>query len=1244
MRTQAQDRENGICKVRGEVHRLLAADLVGPWDGPTEAVVGNPRGRYLAGALAPVKVDPTEPTRPADAAAVEAVGAEDLRAGEHALVQLDAATDAGVPEAEDSEIADVEEPAEAEDRGPASKLIAPSSMGLRFRVGEGGPGLVFTASWGAYAPRREEDPKTGRVRTLYDRTEHVYPVRVEGSDLVAGRSLSLPVLERNGAVEVEVAVDVLSDGRAGSVIVEAALLNRRVTDGTLPPREWLFQASLEVAAADGSAVFWPIHDALDGLSPGLTAWDEEARLELLYRDRVEFAVGRTCSATWTTVEPDGPEGWKRDLVPGPRRAVRVATTWLPVAEVAQTVASGVDGVLLSMRDLATRPQQEVIAGLTPLLEGYRSWLGAQRTAAGTLPAHLGAVAEETIADAEEVADRLAEGLALLGADEQAFRAFAFMNRVMADQRVRSQVVQARAADATLSIADAVKEVEAKGADAASWRHFQIAFILMQLPALADPAAARRSGDARSAELLFFPTGGGKTEAYLGLAAFTFAIRRLQGIVATPGGPVDGADGVGVVMRYTLRLLTTQQFQRATALVCAAELARREDPTTWGAEPFRIGLWVGSSVSPRSYTEAKGQISDALDTPGRAYGVTVLQLQRCPWCGTPISPKQHLRLDDARRRVLVHCGAALGVECPFALGGAVADGIPVLTVDEEIYRHPPTFLLATVDKFARIAREGQTASLFGYVAQRCPRHGYRHPDTPSELCTGTTHHAKDALPRATVTTVGRLRPPDLVIQDELHLITGALGTAVGLFEVAVDTLCSWRLGTDPATASTVRPLVVASTATSRNAEAQVRGLYGRAVGIFPPQVLDVSDTYFSREVPVSPEHPGRRYVGVCSHGAKLTLAEIRVAEILLLAGQKMLDEHGAAADPYLTMVGYFSATRELAGMRRYLDDDVTTRIANPDRSTGYPRRGVWGLEIGELTSRISSTDITRTLDRLGVPFDPDWDSTTAHAGHAALARAGRPVPRRPGDRPYDVVLATSMLQVGVDVGRLGLMLVVGQPKNTAEYIQASSRVGREADKPGLVVTLANRSRPRDMAHYEQFEHDHRTFYAHVEALSVTPFSDASLERGLTGVLVSIARVLDVGRPVSLSPEEGAGRITTRYDTLEHLVTVIAERAAASGADERVEEITAKLNRRLEAWYAKARLAPDVVYSRGKGQTLLRSPEDGTTFAPGDAYLRVANSMREVQPEIPLIVRSVDDRIAEPDPPGAPGWAFPAEDAS
>ena len=396
------------------------------------------------------------------------------------------------------------------------------------------------------------------------------------------------------------------------------------------------------------------------------------------------------------------------------------------------------------------------------------------------------------------------------------------------------------------------------------------------------------------------------------------------------------------------------------------------------------------MSPKWFEEAEKQLTGANE--GRGYRLAVLQVQRCPWCGSRIGARD-IRAVTSRRRVHVYCGDDLG-ECPFAAGGAVSEGLPILTVDEEIYRLAPSFVIATVDKFARLAREGAAASLFGYVSRRCARHGYVHPDYRfCDIKDGSKHPAaKDGAPAAAIHPVGRRRPPDLVIQDELHLITGALGTTVGLFEVAVDVLTSWC----DSQGRPVRPLLVASTATARNAPDQVRALYGRDVTIFPPQVLDAGRTFFSRDEPVSEEFPGRRYVGISTTGVRLTTAEIRVAEILMAAAQELLNRSGRAADPYLTLVGYFSAIRELAGMARYLGDDVQTALAKRRPWSLLPSRtgtDYGNLHTAELTSRVASADITGTLDQMAVEFDPTFDSATSKRDLRALREAGKTPPTR-----------------------------------------------------------------------------------------------------------------------------------------------------------------------------------------------------------------------------------------------------------
>lgn len=1210
--------------VRAELLGLIRAELLGPRGGAEEEIPGTPRAAYAVGGLAPVTVDPRLGALSFDFDSEELSDAQ-AGADSAGIRDVDPATSGqpGVPVPTDEEVASAENDDE-EDAGPKGSLTHPSSMGLRFQVSSGAPTLAITASWGRYEQFQKLNEDTGKKRTWSRRTPVSITRELEVRAVQGGQQRIIDLGD-----DVSLRCEVFP--AEGRLIVELALSNDRVTGMDAPPGDWLFQTQLSVEATDGSACLLPSRDVLE---LGYDEPDaERRRLDLQYRHRLEYAVGRTCSVTW-------------DEVAGERRARRVETTWLPAVEVAQTVAGEAGDAVTSMRELAQITPTAIAAALMPLAHGYGEWLTEQRVETQKLPSHLRSTAEEALAEAGVARSRLVAGIDLLRSNDQAFAAFTFMNQTMREQRIRSQIAARRSAAAGVTVGAALAEVEELGDKAASWRPFQLAFILMQLPSLVDPTSDYRSSANAKVELLFFPTGGGKTEAYLGLAAFTFAIRRLQGTVTGQDGELNGMDGVGVLMRYTLRLLTSQQFQRAAALVCAAELARQLDPATWGTEPFRIGLWVGSSVSPKRFAEASEQVESVRrDDSGRAYGLTVLQLKRCPWCGEQIDPKRDVEAIQRTQRIHVYCGDRTG-DCPFSKDGDSDEGLPILTVDEEIYRHPPSFLLATVDKFARLAREGEAASIFGYVAERCPRHGYRHPDARGDSCKGNGHNAVNSggatYPAVAVEPVTRLRPPDLIIQDELHLITGALGTAVGVFENAVDTLCSWDLDGLP-----VKPLIVASTATVRNAENQVRSLYGRGVDVFPPQVLDVRHTYFSREIAISEDNPGRRYLGVCAHGIRLTLAEIRLSEILLLAGQKLLDEHGGAADPYMTTVAYFSATRELAGMRRYLDDDVTTRVSG--RTEPFPKRtnDFARLEIGELTSRISSADIATTLDKLSLAFDPQRWST---AGKAAYAQAmkerqdqKKPAPSY-GERPYDFVLATSMLQVGVDVGRLGLMLVVGQPKNTAEYIQASSRVGRESSKPGLVVSLANWSRPRDMAHFEQFRHYHETFYAQVEALSVTPYSEAALERGLMGMLISTARVLDVGREHSLSPERGAGQILQQSPRVEQIIERLAERASGAGLDgDTKQRVLAKLIQRKDRWFGKAQEEHGaIVYERAQSKDevvrpLLISPEARSVPANEKVFV-VANSMREVQPEINLLVSPSQERLAAREPADAPTWVF------
>ena len=1199
-------------QVRDELQELIRRDLLGPWDGEREvfppAVMG-PRERYLVGMIGP---------KP---------GARTTHAQVRAVADLD-----------DSAQGDAAEPDLPEVLTPQTlgKMWA-ASMGMSFAVPADVDALSVTASWGAYTRRKTEDD-TGSKRAVWARQPISYSkeVRLDG-----GSSHRIPLTAPDpDQPGVLLAVEVRS--RDDRRVVELTLVNRQIEPATNGDTAWLFQCGLKVTALDGAAaVFLPVDDLADDLR-GVGDL-EEAHLRLLYRSQRRYASGRNVAVHASV----------RD---GERCAHQLETTWLPVYDVPATVADGsrLAGVELSMDALAAADVETLRAGLAPLAQRYGAWLDQQEARISALPESLRAAAESAVFQARRVADRIRAGIALLTTPEaprhaEALAAFRFANEAMASQRRCTEIARLRD-EHGLSYAQARMKVEQRGVAVASWRPFQLAFVLLNLPSLTDPAHPERAADHTAVvDLLFFPTGGGKTEAYLGLTAYTFAIRRLQGVVGAGAEARSGAAGVAVLMRYTLRLLTAQQFQRAAALICAAEVLRRRDPARWGAEPFRIGLWVGGGVSPNWYNDAAGQIREAREAADDSR-TNVLQTLTCPWCGEKLRGHHDLDPRDAERRVFLHCPRGEGADaCPFSKNQS-PEGLPILTVDEEIYRYAPSLVVATVDKLAQLPWRGYAGILFGRVSQRCPRHGYRHDDLDPRTGCGGRHHAKDALPAVSSQPVVRLRPPDLIIQDELHLISGALGTTVGLFEAAVDELCTWRTPDGVETG----PKIVASTATTKRAREQVLGVFGRGLAVFPPPVIDVTDTFFSQQVPVTPDQPGRRYLGVCAHGVRLKQAEIRLAEILLIAGKTLFDRHGAPADPYLTLVGYFNTTRELAGMRRYLDDDVATRVRSHGHRRGLSDRIVTAtgmLTIQELTSRVSSADISEVLKRLEVGFDPELDTSPRRRAIAAHVRdvmrsktASNPnLPYHPladrfeararaGRAPVDAVLATSMLQVGVDVSRFGLMVVTGQPKNTAEYIQASSRVGRDPRRPGLVITLYNWTRPRDLAHFEDFEYYHATFYRQVEALSVTPYTRRALDRGTAATVVAAVR----NREEAFSRNIDAHDVPLDGPQVRRIFDRMLTRAEVVGGERGRSYLRERLERLKDRWNmaktGSARLGYETRQSRDQQVVglLRRATGDGWTD------LTVAQSMRETENEINLLVPGGDE-LYQP-LYGAPEWSF------
>lgn len=1207
-------------EVREVVQDYVVRDLLGPWAGATETLTSevrgmprDPRDRYLVGMLGPKKSDATEQT---DAESTD--------------------LDLGATVSHETDL-----PEQVNPRTLGSLWV--SSMGMSFQVGAGDDAprrVVVDIKAGRYAADHEQLDDGGKISHPTAREPLHWSVEVD-LDLADQRiGLEPPGPTSGGPAAGSRTVRALADPDgitlrcqvrvgAGKRVVRVMLVNDQPASSTPKYRSWIFQSSLSVTALDGAA---PIFVA-SGADAAPHGDAEEAHLELLYQHTPSFATGHNVA-----VRVD-----RRD---GELAAWRVSTDWVPVTDVPQVTAPPLPDVEISMSrlaDLAAAADPEaLVSRLRPLVTAYQGWIDTQVTAAGALEAVWSPVAHRAIEQATIIAARLQGAIDLLEQDPQARQAFAFANRAMRLQRHNTVAAGLRERDPQLSYAEALAQVRAEDGDVenSSWRPFQLAFVLLNLPSLTRPDHPERTDHV---DLLFFPTGGGKTEAYLGLAAFTFAIRRLQGVIGVGQTARDGRGGVAVLMRYTLRLLTAQQFQRAAALVCAAEMLRHDDPDTWGAERFSIGLWVGMSVSPNWYADAATSIANARESGRRGVKVPVLQTALCPWCAEPMLAERDLHPDDVTRRVVLWCPRGEGAvsasgegACPFSRRHN-PDGLPIMTVDEEVYREPPTLLIATVDKLAQLPWYGFAGLLFGRVAQRCPRHGYRHPDLDTRIGCGARHTAAGAYPGVASEPATRLRPPDLIIQDELHLISGALGSTVGLFETAVDELTSW------VTPSGVRtsPKIIASTATTKRAAEQVRALFARGLAIFPPQVLDARSTFFSTEVPITADAPGRRYLGLCAHGTRLKAAEIRLAEILLLAGQTVLDAYGPAADPYASIVGYFNSTRELAGMRRYLDDQVLTRVSRTPWRSGMAARTGRDLKITELTSRISSAYITDALHQLTVPFDPETRTTarTAAINAAIKELAGRRPDDLVDERPTDVALATSMLQVGVDVARLGLMVITGQPKNVAEYIQASSRVGRVASKPGLVVTLFNWTRPRDLAYYEDFQHSHATMYRRVEALSVTPFARRCLDRGTAGVVVAALR----NSSDAWSTDIAAQDVDLTSAEVGQVIERMAERAKNASNSLGRDYLVEKVNAFVDRWRGEQdRADAPVAYRKTRRKLVQYVPLIRPAGEGRWTEMTVARSMRETENDISLLL-PVSPRIFDPIY-DAPPWAVKSTEAA
>jgi hypothetical protein len=1026
------------------------------------------------------------------------------------------------PDEDDDEIGagNDEDDEEAAKPDPTVKKVRhlPASMGLSVFTAPKVKQLTAHVCWADYHRIETDDRKTHWSRVFSQRT---VPVPVDNAALRAG--LELPGsqgLRLEGRVEKT---------PAGSLAVAVFLVNARNPVSTAVARDeaYAFQTHLALECAEG---FLGRPDLSD---EGSDDFDDSVN-DLQFRHRREWAVGHGVS-----VRVNGAQ----------EPVTRVETDWLPRVEVLPVEARKLPDAVVQMERLAalTTPA-EAQAALLPLVQAYRDWVKTQATIDVGSAARQ-EIRHELVHRASHAATRIEEGIQLLATEPLAFDAFRWMNSVMAQA-----------------------ERKARPDNVPEWRLFQLAFILLNLPSMEDEAHT----DRELVELIFFPTGGGKTQAYLGLIAFTLLLRRLRGQERT-----DKGLGVAVLLRYTLRLLTLDQLGRAATLICALEVLRQKEPQRLGDVRFSIGLWVGRSATANTLEQVARQITEYKnDNSPRAQ--SPFPLATCPWCGATFE-RECFILKPSRsdpEEVLVGCA---NIQCAFNLGRN-REGLPVLFVDEQIYQELPCFLVATVDKFALLPWRGETGLLFGRALGRTGKRFVGPCDSAASV-----KAAEVKLPQG-------LPPPELIVQDELHLISGPLGSMVGLYEGAVLTLAP-------------KAKLVASTATVRRSEQQVLRLYGRSVALFPPPGVDASETFFA----TVGTKGARQYLGVAAPGRPMKAILLRVYVSLLAAAARGQELHGGDADPYLTLVGYFNSLRELGGMRRLVEDEVRLRAMEGARRRPedfdaqaehpwYQSRTIRGEPI-ELTSREKTADIKAAKNRLELPH-------------------GQP-------QSVDVVLASNMISVGVDIDRLGLMVVAGQPKTTSEYIQASSRVGRNANKPGLVVTCLNAAKPRDRSHYERFGTYHESFYRFVEATSVTPFSAPALDRGLAGVVVALGRLLNTAMTAPLEVKS----LDAHRKALEERLEVLARRAGLKLPKEEEEQAWSTVLQRakslLDSWHTIIEQAKKDAAQRayspydpaGKGlKPLLRTALDPIeNLTPDELKFEAPLSMRDVESSVHLWIQ-------------------------
>ena len=877
------------------------------------------------------------------------------------------------------------------------------------------------------------------------------------------------------------------------------LTNETPTEGSVHNSDCVFQPQILLTSPNNNKIFLNISRITQSI-------DDETNktISFLFRNEKNFAQGKNCSVKWNLKEKED----KTD---------RIQTTYIPyytIPEIKPTEPTDETKKSINMKKLSEVTNFKNYKNiLEPIVNEYETWIknlqnklnsweqNPNHNAETKFITNKENIPEQNVKNCKDTLLRIQNGLNKISTDPLIGEAFRFTNEVM-----YQNILHFKWAKSNKTKIENGQKVTEDGPNVEEnnpeWRLFQIAFLLLNIESITD----KNSKDRDIVDLLWFPTGGGKTEAYYGVIVFTLAYRRLKGKDAKTREEELDRYGVSVIMRYTYRLLTMQQFHRAATLLCACEYVRLKNENNiekFGNEPFLVGLWVGVTMTPNSFDIAKKMIKQKRSNPSQPIREeNPMQLLNCPWCGRKLDAysyefeKAYESSNKLRpKRIQIRCNE----KCFFGKPHDPDRVLPVIFVDEDIQNLRPSLIISTVDKFAQFSWISKYSTLFGNVSKFCRKHGY-NPGNASEnnsknknFCTHKkTHKFNDGTEKPILFEINRkLNPPELIIQDELHLIVGPLGTLTGLYETAIDILF---------TNNGIRPKVITSTATTKKSTEQIKNLFNlESTKIFPPQGFEFGDSYFANPLPISEENPGKLHIGICSTTTSSYNVGIRIAAFMTRIIRYIRENKNAFyfngeiikftdddLDPYYTIINYYNTIKNLGAairmyedtMPHYMDVMINSekRFQN-ENNAKKTRSNV--LQKEELTGRISATEIPKILKAIETKLG--------------------------NNDVLDALLCTNTLSVGVDIDRLNVLIVNGQPKNTSEYIQASGRIGR--NNPGIVLTNYTYANPRDLSYFENFIHFHTAYHKLIESSTLTPYSRRARDRGLSGVFLALVRLRD-----------------------------------------------------------------------------------------------------------------------------------------